>query len=274
MNELQNLHTHTCWCDGKDTPEQMVRFAIEKGFTSLGFSGHSYNPYSGYAGISEARTAQCNAEVDRLKEVYRGQLEIFKGLEVELVSVGAIDLSGYDYLIGSVHYLKKGDAYVGFDRSAEEVRRILDTYYAGDGMKFAADYYEMLSALPQYGTFDIIGHFDLITKNIELLPFLDMDAPAYLELAFEAARSLQGKIPLFEVNTGAIARGYRTTPYPAIPILKELKRLGFGAVISSDCHDGRFLDCGFSLARECLKECGFREQYILTENGFRAIEIG
>ena len=39
---LQNLHTHSTFCDGIHTPEQMVQFALQKGFTSLGFSGHSY----------------------------------------------------------------------------------------------------------------------------------------------------------------------------------------------------------------------------------------
>ena len=45
----QNLHTHTTYCDGKDTPEQVVLKAIEKGFNSIGFSGHAPNNYSGFS---------------------------------------------------------------------------------------------------------------------------------------------------------------------------------------------------------------------------------
>ena len=37
-----NFHTHTYFCDGKDSPEEMVLSAIERGFTTLGFSIHSY----------------------------------------------------------------------------------------------------------------------------------------------------------------------------------------------------------------------------------------
>ncbi len=37
---LANYHTHTTYCDGKNTPEEIVLCAIEKGFTSIGFSGH------------------------------------------------------------------------------------------------------------------------------------------------------------------------------------------------------------------------------------------
>ena len=46
MKNKQNLHTHTLFGDGVDTPEQMVRYAIEKNFDSLGFSEHSYMFYS------------------------------------------------------------------------------------------------------------------------------------------------------------------------------------------------------------------------------------
>ena len=100
----------------------------------------------------------------------------------------------------------------------------------------------------------------LITKNIEIIPFFDMYSKEYINAAVEAMEALQGKIPFFEMNTGAISRGYRTTPYPTIPLLKELKRLGFGAIISSDCHDGTYLDHGFDTCREMLKEAGFGEK--------------
>lgn len=37
---LNNLHTHTIFCDGKNTPEEMVLGAINNNFNSLGFSSH------------------------------------------------------------------------------------------------------------------------------------------------------------------------------------------------------------------------------------------
>ena len=39
-----NYHTHTTWCDGKDTPEAVVAAAIDKGFSAIGFSSHSMLP--------------------------------------------------------------------------------------------------------------------------------------------------------------------------------------------------------------------------------------
>lgn len=125
--------------------------------------------------------------------------------------------------------------------------------------------------LPKYGNFDVIAHFDLITKHCENVDFFDLESMEYKNAAVEAAEALAGKIPFFEVNTGAIARGYRKNPYPSDFLLQELRRLGFGAVISSACHNVKMIDCEFSYAAELLKKGGFKEQYILTNQGFEAV---
>lgn len=271
MKNLQNLHTHTTYCDGKDTPEEMIKYARDKGFESIGFSGHSHNSYSPYVKITAETTEKYKEEIKALKGKYKDIFPIFLGLEVDMYS--GIDLSGYDYLIGAMHYLKKGDRYLGFDTSAERVKALIDENFGGDGMCFAKEYYRQLATLSQYGNFDIIAHFDIISKNLDKIPFFDEYSEEYIKMAVEAMTALKGKIPFFELNTGGIARGYRKMPYPSVPLLKELKRLGFSAVISSDCHDGSHIDCFFEEGRELLRECGFNERYILTESGFTAVEI-
>lgn len=271
MEYLQNLHTHSTYCDGKDTPEEMILAAIRKGFFSIGFSSHSYMHFSRGWSMAIEKTEDYKNEIRTLAEKYKDEIDVFCGLEVEMLS--EIDLSGYDYLIGSAHYFKLGESYVGFDRSAEAVKDVIDTNFGGDGMKYAKEYYNHLSRLPEYGNFDIIGHFDLITKHSDNVTFFDEDSKEYKDAALSAVHALNGKIPFFEVNTGAIARGYRKTPYPAPFILKELRQLGFGAVISSDCHNSEFLDCCFDDAVDLLKECGFAERYILTKKGFVPVSL-
>ena len=44
---LSNLHTHTKFCDGSNTAEELVEEAIDKGFVSLGFSAHAYHTAKG-----------------------------------------------------------------------------------------------------------------------------------------------------------------------------------------------------------------------------------
>ena len=273
MKNLQNLHTHSTFCDGRNTPEEMIAVARSKGFESLGFSGHSYTYYSNSPTpiTSLEKTEAYKREIARLKEKHEGEMDLFLGIEFDMYS--GTDLSGYDYLIGACHYLKMGDRFIAFDRSAEYVRNVIETEFSGDGMAFAKEYYRQVALLPDYGNFDILAHFDIITKNIEKDRFFDIDSKEYIKAATDAMDALRGKIPFFEVNTGAISRGYRTSPYPTLPLLREFKARGFGAIISSDCHDANYLDCAFDMARELLIKAGFTEKYILTKNGFCAVEL-
>lgn len=267
----QNLHTHSTYCDGRDTPREMVEIALQKGFQSIGFSGHSYMYYVPEHRMSREGMEAYFREIQELKAEYAGKIKIFCGIEYDIYS--DLDISAYDYAIGSVHYLRKRGGCIDFDRPADWVADIIQKDFAGDGMAYAHQYYEELSDLPQYGKFDIVGHFDLIAKHAETRDFFDCNSKEYLSCAFDAARALAGKIPYFEVNTGAIARGYRTTPYPAIPIIMELKRLGFGPVITSDCHDGRMLDCCFDDAQRILQECGFEYYFVLDDEGFVPVKL-
>ena len=65
---LTNLHTHTSFCDGKSTPEEMISYAIEKGFGSIGFSGHGHTSFDESYCITD--TDGYIAEIKRLKEKY------------------------------------------------------------------------------------------------------------------------------------------------------------------------------------------------------------
>jgi histidinol-phosphatase (PHP family) len=177
-------------------------------------------------------------------------------------------------LIGSVHYLKQGEAYIPIDRSrADILQGVIAEWFGGDAMAFIKAYYEAVASLPQRGKFDIIGHFDLITKNLDAYPLFDDTSDAYIRCAVEAMEALRPYIPIFEVNTGAISRGYRTTPYPHPFLLEFLKEKGWGACISSDCHDGNFLKQSFDDSAELLKSVGFKEIYVLKENGFEAVGL-
>ena len=271
MKYKQNLHTHTVRCDGIDTPEEMIHAAIEKGFDSIGFSGHSCNRHSTYKHITLETTRAYQKEIYELKEKYKGQIDIFCGLEFEMLSEDT--KSGWEYMIGSTHYLSKDNEVFNIDVNAVEIKNVVDTRFGGDGVAFAKSYYEHISMLPQYGNFDIIGHFDLLTKNIDSVALFDPESKEYLSYATDAMAALKGKIDFFEMNTGAIARGYRKTPYPMMNILREFKKYGFGAIISSDCHNAKQLELGFSDCAQMLAECGFKEKYVLTKSGFTAIGL-
>ena len=272
MNHKQNLHIHTTYADGNDTPEALILTAMERGFESIGFSEHSYMPFSSYPHqMTVEKTEDYMAEVRSLKAKYKGKIDLFCGLEFEFFS--DLPTDGFDYLIGSVHYLDLDGQILGFDSGFEQTMAYVRDNFGGDGLEFARKYFETVARLPEKRKFDIVGHFDLITKNNLQGRFIDTTSPAYLEAGFEAIHALKGKIPLFEVNTGAIARGYRTLPYPQMEFMQEFCRCGFGVVITSDCHDKNAIDCCYDQAEALIAQAGFRSKWILTDCGFKEVAL-
>ena len=272
MQDKQNLHTHTSYTDGKDAAEAIVLRALERGFDSIGFSEHSYLKYSSYPNqLTAEKAVLYRDEIFALKEKYKGKIDIFCGLEYDFYSDKPKE--DYEYLIGSVHYLSCERGIVTFDHGLDETKDYVQTHFCGDGLAFAKKYYETVARLPERGDFDIIGHFDLVTKNNDAGRFFDPSAKEYLQAGFEAIHALRGKIPFFEVNTGAIARGYKKLPYPDMPFLKEFLSCGFGAVITSDCHNMDFLDCNFEQARALLLAAGFKTRFVLTPHGFKEVAL-
>jgi len=268
----QNLHTHGTFCDGKDSYESTVKRAIELGFDSIGFSGHSYMAYSPNYSMSIEGTEAYKKEVYRLKEAYKGIIDVYCGIEFDMYS--SDELKGYEYIIGSFHYFKIGDEYVGFDRSADEVQRVIDNYFDGDGMRYAKLYYEKLAEMPKYcPNCDIIGHMDLCAKHIESRHYFDNGSETYKRCVEDCIDALAGKVKAFEINTGGITRGYRATPYPEPFILRKLKEHGCSVTISSDCHNNQYLNYGFDHCLDLVRECGFKEVLKLTPKGFEAFPI-
>ena len=144
MNTLQNLHQHTTFCDGKDTPEEVVLEAIAKGFGAIGFSGHCYMPIVQYSMTAES-TLEYQKEINRLKEVYKDQIDVFLGLEYDHCC--PFEPVGYDYLIGSLHDLYIDGEYRNFDGSPSTYLALVNGYFGGDGLAFAKEYYRQLAQL-------------------------------------------------------------------------------------------------------------------------------
>ncbi len=270
----QNLHTHTIFSDGKNTPEEMALGAIRAGCRSLGFSEHSPMPAAADAdgwSMEAARETAYRAEVLRLRGAYQDRLEIFLGLELDADSP-APELP-YDYLIGSVHGIWRDGCYLSIDASAEEFVRNVREHFGGNCYAFAAACFEREAAfLPRCGC-QIVGHFDLVTKFNEGGRFFDESDPRYVRAALEALEAVMERDVIFEVNTGAISRGYRTAPYPAPFLLRAIRERGGRVCITSDTHSDGTVACAFSQAAELAASCGFREAWVLTGDGFRPVEL-
>ena len=238
-----DFHVHTTFCDGQASPEEMVRAALVRGMDAVGFSGHGRTAFDESWCMSEAGTAAYRAEIARLKKAYAGRIAVFCGVEQDMCSDAPT--AGYDYVIGSVHYLRAGGEYLPVDESAALQRDAAARHFGGDIYAFAAAYYRQLASVQAATGCGVIGHFDIVAKFNEGGALFDEDHPRYVAAWRSAADALLRSGALFEINTGGIARGWRSVPYPAPPILEYLIARGARFLLSGDAHRPDGLRFGF-----------------------------
>ena len=244
MIPLADFHVHTTFCDGKNTPEEMVRAAIAKGMTAIGFSGHSPLERGGEGWCMTPERAEAyRAEVARLKAAYADKIRILCGVEQDYCSVTPTDC--YDYAIGSVHVLRFGDEWVSVDNTAQEQLDAAERFCGGDFYSFCEAYYRAVARVAEQTGCDIIGHFDLVSKFNEGGRLFDERHPRYIAAWQAAADALLRSGKPLEINTGAMARGYRTSPYPAAEIVSYLSERGGRFLPSGDAHSAEGLCFGF-----------------------------
>ena len=253
---LSSAHVHTTFCDGKTPAQDMARAAYEKGFISLGFSSHAPQDFDpGYC-IDPAREEEYKALVRSLQKEYEGRMTIYLGIERDFYS--CVSPEGYDNYLAAVHYFLHPDGHhTPIDGRPEKLLSYVDTYCGGDGLEMARRYFTLLRDYVVSARPPIIAHFDLVRKNNAALRLYNEDSEDYRSMALDALRPMADAGALLEVNTGAIARGYLTTPYPAPFLLKAWKEWGGEVILNSDCHDMRYLDVHFEESEELLRSLGY-----------------
>ena len=252
-----NYHTHTTMCDGTNTPREMAQRALEIGFTHLGFSGHmDPDIHMDMAAYLE--------EIGKLREEYRGRLEIFAGAELDCLYPKE-RAAGAEYVIGSTHFLDVDSPEpMSVDNTEEMMLRLGREYFGGDFYALAKAYYRLEAGVKDRTDCTFIGHFDLVTRFNDSLHFLDEADPRYTGPALEAMEYLVSRGVPFEINCGAVNRGRKKELYPNTFLLQSLQKMGGQILISSDAHSRDRLDGGFAVARERAMACGFTHTLMLV----------
>ena len=121
--------------------------------------------------------------------------------------------------------------------------------------------------------YSILGHIDLVTKFIEREKWDFQSYSWYKEGAEAVITEAKKRGKIIEVNTGAMSRGYRTTPYPSSFILSMIKERKVPITITTDCHDKAYLSYGIEEAKTMLREKGFKEYMLLGDDGFYPVSL-
>ncbi len=269
-----NCHTHTVFCDGRNTPEEMVKATVALSFESLGFSVHSPMPFEESYAIGYDDLERYVSEIKDLRECYRDSLYISNGIELDSDSL-PFETRGFDFTIGSVHQLHFDDRMYFVDYKHQILKECANKEFSGSFNKLARHYFTLVYDLISSTKPDIVGHFDLIEKFNENCALFDDTNKEYRNIALETIDAICDKHPdaIFEVNTGAMFRCKRTVPYPAKFILERLKKRNMRITVTSDAHSIEALNFAFDAAESFCKDCGFKSAFVITEKGFEERRI-
>ena len=263
-----NLHTHTTFSDGAHTIEDNILSAISKNMISLGFSDHSCTDFDLRYCMQPDMVDRYISEVRHLQKKYEKQIEIYLGVECD----GYTQLKNrhlYDYVLGDCHYIKMGEDYLPVDDAKEDQLRFIKEYFGDDKMAYVKAYYATYAERTAVNRPDVLGHFDLLTK----FSLFDESCEAYRKTATEALVASLEVTPIIELNTGAICRKLRTTPYPADFLLKEVLAHNGKVTLCSDSHHKDNLDFYYDQSVQLLKSVGFKSVVQLCKNKFEEVEL-
>jgi len=260
-----NLHTHTVFSDGKHTIEENIAAAIEKNMLSLGFSDHSLTPIDACYCIQREAYDTYLRTIRELDE--KSSLPVYAGLELDAFSDD--DVSVFDYVIASVHYLYRNFQYYPLDHNPELLNKCIREAFCGDALDMVRCYCDTLGGHVAKVKPTFVGHFDLPAK-FSTMPETD---DRYQAIMADTLKEIIKICPYIELNTGAISRGWRETPYPADFLLDIIRDHDGRIVLGSDAHSREYLTFWFDEAVALLKKKDIHNIWVFNGTGFEAQKI-
>lgn len=256
-----DYHIHTTFSDGKLTPEEIIKKAIEMNFSSVGISDHftcppDFPPPPFY--LFGEKMDNYFAEVNRLKEKYKDQIDIAVSCETDYYreswdkTLAIVKKYSPDYIFGTVHEVY-GEEHLNYWHLGDKIK----------DFKYLGRFLEAEIELVRTGQIDLLAHCDLY------LQFAEFDYRDFYDYSRELAKACEETGTAVEINTRNGRRGQIDND-PEHFMIKEFIRRNVPIVLSSDTHDSEIAYC-FRENFEILKSlgmkwtCRFREGKIIRE---------
>lgn len=243
------LHSHTQFCDGRATMEEMAEAACNAGMKHYGFSPHSPIIVESSCNMSRDSVDYYLKECQRLKELYAGRMNIYAGMEIDYLGPQWGPASDFfkalplDYSIGSIHFVPTRDGeYVDIDGRFENFRWKMHDYFGDDIRWVVEQYFSQTHAMIDAGGFNIIGHFDKVGHNASHFRAGIEDEPWYAALVDGVIDHIASAGIIAEVNTKALAEHHRT--FPGERLWKKVKEAGIPLIVNSDAHFPDLINAG------------------------------
>lgn len=259
---VRDSHMHTPMSmHAKGWPHRYVETALQYNLAGVCFTEHAPLPESflniqingGRSCLDLRVFEEYFLLIDKTKERYNGRLEVRLGIEVDYIPTDVEHLrliikktedAGGDYILGSVHCLKKA--------------LIEDYFNNGNILEGQKLYYRQMADAAGSGFFDCIAHPDLIkcryTKDYWLPQRLEKEIGIFLDALKETDTCM-------ELNTAGFNREPYYEMFPCDYILKMAHKKGVPIVLGSDAHSQDRVGANFKEALGKLASIGYEEVY-------------
>ena len=273
---LVDYHVHSEFSDdSRESMDKQIEKAIELGFDEICFTDHvDYGikkdwaegniEWRGGDGISSSADKldplsnvnymEYFGKILRMKETYKGKIQIKSGLEF---GVQSITIPQYeelwarwnnvlDFALLSMHQVNNQEFWTQEFQQGKTQKQYNEEYYE-----------EILKVIRQYKHYSVLAHLDLIVRYDKqgVYPF-DKVKDLIAEILRTAIADGKG----IEINTSSWHYGLKDTQ-PSRDILKLYKDLGGKIItIGSDAHNTSYLGDHIEEARKILRdEIGFEQ---------------
>ncbi|MCS6776603.1 MAG: histidinol-phosphatase [Chloroherpetonaceae bacterium] len=273
------------FCDhAEGTLREILLAAVQAGYHTFGVSEHMPRGADRFLYPQEIALgwdmARIEADFARYAEILpvlveelAGQLIVLRGFEAEVVPEANYaeriqrlrawqmpdGTPRFDYCVGSVHYVHE----IQLDGPVDAYLQAAEA--CGGIEALAIRYYETVAAMIETIRPEVVGHLDLIKRNLRAAGFEPEEiatprVDAAMQNALEAARACGA---ILDLNTAGWRKGLGE-PYPSPTIVRKASAMGVGFCFGDDSHRPTEVGAGVDAARIYLLQCGVQEVTVLT----------
>ena len=276
------------FCDhAEGTLREMLTAAVNCGYSTFGVSEHVPRLDERFLYGNEIAlgwtVAKITDDFERYQDVltplareFADRLVVLRGFECEVVPADeyVARMKGYqarrlptgapvfDYCVGSVHFVDE----IQIDSTVEQFMQAMDA--AGGLEALAIRYYETVTEMVEALRPDVVGHLDLIKRNVELagMQRRETETEHVQQAALRALEAIREYGGILDLNTAGWRKGLGE-PYPAPWIVHKANAMGIGFCFGDDSHRTTDVGAGIDQAVDYLIENGTASVTVLTREG-------
>jgi len=261
---LPDYHMHTPRCNhAEGSMSEYFDHALSVGLKEIGMSDHMpVMPEPAYCMGFDELSSYAD-EFHTQEEIYRDRISIKFGCEMDIELDRVDDIRKiledyqFDYVIGSIHYLK------GWPFDQEQYT---DTFSKEPMNDIYRRFFDAIIAGMETGLYDIVGHID----NIKCMGFRpDVSLLDDYERVAQAAKENDLTV---EINMSGIDKPVGEQ-YPAEEFLKILRKYDVPLTSGSDSHKPYHVGRYYDLALELIKKAGYTEIMYFTKRKRIPVEL-